>query len=348
MTRFPCRVLGRVRAIAAAVALAAGFAGAADAQQLANIKFTLDWQFQGPTGLFLRAQQQGYYREAGLNVTVDAGQGSAGAIQRVVSGAYEMGFADINSAIEYNAQNPDRTVRGVMILYDAPPFSVMALRGKGITTPRDLAGKRLGAPQFDASFRLFPSFAAAVGIDRASVQINNMAPPLRETMLQRGEVDFITGHYFTSFLNLKARGVRAEDIIVFRYRDAGLDFYGNGVIASAQMIATRGPQITAFIRATIRAQREIVANPRLGVEAVLRADPSADAAVEAERLDIGLRENIVTDWVKANGLGGIDEGRFSRAIQQVSSSLGLARQPTLADMWDGRFLPPAAERMIHR
>ena len=77
------------------------------AAQGAPIRFTLDWTFQGPNAVFLHANRAGYYREAGLNVTVDAGQGSAGAIQRIVGGAYEMGFADLHSAIEYNATNPN-------------------------------------------------------------------------------------------------------------------------------------------------------------------------------------------------------------------------------------------------
>jgi len=338
----------RLRSWIACLAFVLGGAGlCAGAQAQPNaIRFTLDWAFQGPTSAFLHANRAGYYRAEGLAVTVDAGQGSAAAIQRVASGAYQMGFADFNSAIEYNANNPGQPIRGVMVLYDRAPFSVMTLKGRGITTPRDLEGKRLGAPQFDASFRLFPSFAAAVGIDRSKVTIQNMAPPLRETMLARGEVDFITGHYFTSFLELRARGVAAEDIIVFRYADAGLPFYGNGVVASPQMIAERGPQITAFLRATIKAMREIVADPKLGIAAVRAADPLIDEAVELRRLELALSENILTERVAAYGIGEASEERLAASIAQVTASFGLARQITPADLFDGKFLPPAAERRM--
>lgn len=331
------RLLG---ALAAAVLLAPQAARAQD------IRFTLDWAFQGPTAAFLHANRAGYYRAEGLNVTIDAGQGSAGAIQRVASGAYQMGFADFNSAIEYNANNPSAPIKGVMVLYDAAPFSAITLRRTGITTAKQLEGRTLGAPQFDASFRLFSSFAAASGIDRSRVRVQNMAPPLRETMLARGDVDFITGHYFTSFLELKARGVAPADIVVFRYAEAGLPFYGNGVIASPAMIADRGPQIAGFLRATIKALREIVADPRRGIAAVRAVDPLIDEAVELERLQLALKENILTERVASYGVGEATEARLAASIAQVTEALGLPRRIAPADLFDARFLPPSEQRRI--
>lgn len=329
-------------ALAAAISL---LAGAAQAQGSA-IRFTLDWAFQGPTSAFLHANRAGYYRAEGLNVTIDAGQGSAGAIQRVASGAYQMGFADFNSAIEFNANNPNTPIRGVMVLYDRAPFSIITLRGRGIATAKDLEGKRLGAPQFDASFRLFASFAAASGIDRGRVTVLNMAPPLRETMLQRGEVDFITGHTFTSILELRNRGVAEADIIVFRYADAGLPFYGNGIVASPQMIAERGPQVAAFLRATIRGLREVAADPRIGIAAVRAVDPLIDEALELTRLEMALSQNILTERAATFGVGDASEERLAASIAQVSAAFGLPRQITPAELFDGRFLPPVDQRRI--
>jgi len=203
---------------AAAIALAMGIAPA-NAQT--PIKFTLDWVFQGPTSPFLVALEKGYYKAEGLDVTMDPGQGSAGAVQRVATGAYQIGFADVNATIEYNAKNPGKEVLCVFMAYDFAPFGVYALKKSGIKGPKDLEGKKLGAPVFDASFRLFPAFAKMNGITKW--EHVNLTPQLREQSLVQGTVDFISGHYFSSMLDLKARGVKFDDIVAMRYVDYGMD-----------------------------------------------------------------------------------------------------------------------------
>src|SRR5262249_31710448 len=112
-------------------------AGAAAAQTL-PVKFTLHWKVPGPTSFLLLPADKGYYKEEGVEVTIDAGQGSAGAVTRVASGAYDLGFADINALIEYNAANPEKAIKSVMVIYDFPPFGVYALKGGGIKEPKDL------------------------------------------------------------------------------------------------------------------------------------------------------------------------------------------------------------------
>jgi NitT/TauT family transport system substrate-binding protein len=316
------------------------------AAQGAPLRFTLDWTFQGPNAVFLHANRAGYYRAEGLNVTVDAGQGSAGAIQRIVGGAYDMGFADLNSAIEYNANNPGAMIKGVMVLFDAAPFSILTLKHKGIAAPKDLEGKTLGAPQFDASFRLFPAFCAATGVDRSKVRVQAMAPPLRETMLVRGEVDFITGHFYTSILELQARGVPSNDIVVFLYARLGLPFYGNGILASPRMLAERGDQVRGFLRATVRAMRDIVADPARAITALKATDPLVDEAIETERLRMALADNVLTQRVRRDGWGGAEPDRLAASIEQVSAALNLPRRIAPSDLFDGSFLPPAAERML--
>jgi len=327
--------------------LLAGLAAPAGAQNL-PVKFTLDWKFQGPTAFFLVAADKGYYAKEGLDVTIDSGQGSAGAVNRVASGAYDLGFADINALIEYNANNADKMIKSVMVIYDFPPFGVYAMKKSGIAKPADLAGKTLGAPVFDASYKLFPAFAAKVGIDNAGVKRKNMDPALREAMLIRGEVDFISGHYFSSFLDLKAKGAKPDDIVVMRYSDFGMDFYGNGIIASPKMVAEQGDKIKGFIRATIQGMKDVLADPKLGIAATKKKDPLIDEALEAERLDIAISSNIVTPDVLKNGVGNVTADRMVRSIDAVALAANLARKPAPADIFTDAYLPPQAERMIKK
>jgi NitT/TauT family transport system substrate-binding protein len=324
----------------AAWAILAAPAGATD------IRFTLDWAFQGPTAAFIAADQLGYYEEAGLEVTIDRGSGSAGAIQRVATGAYQMGFADINALVEFNAQNPGRTAKAVMMIYDAPPFGLYALKSSGIKEPADLVGKTLGAPVFDASFKLFPAFAAKTGIDGDAVQRVNMDSPLREAMLVRGEVDVISGHFFSSILDLETKGVPPDQVEVMLYKDYGMDFYGNAVIAADSFAQSEPEAVKAFNAAVAKATRWIIANRGEAVAMVAKVDPLIDQALERRRLDMAIETNIATPYVKANGMGGTDPERLRRAIAQIAEAVKLASPPPLGSIWSDAFLPPLEARRL--
>ncbi len=307
------------------------------------IKFTLDWVFQGPTSPFLVALEKGYYKAEGLDVTMDPGQGSAGAVQRVATGAYQIGFADVNATIEYNAKNPGKEVMCVFMAYDYAPFGVYALKKSGIKVPKDLEGKKLGAPVFDASFRLFPAFAKKTGVTKW--EHVNLTPQLREQSLVQGSVDFISGHYFSSMLDLKARGVKFDDIVAMRYVDFGMDLYANGIIVSADMLKNE-KAVKGFIAATVKGWKDVIADNKVGIAAAKKRDPLIDEALETERLQISLQTNILTPYVKANGMGDVDSNRFANSVKLVSEAFGLPTAPAPDKVFTGKFLPPKADRMV--
>ncbi|MCY4548767.1 MAG: ABC transporter substrate-binding protein [Defluviicoccus sp.] len=340
---------GKIRPLALAAAVSAAVVlGSVSAQAATKIRLTLDWIPQSTHGLIFIAQYEGYYKAEGLEVKIDAGRGSADAVKKLVSGTHDIGLADINALIQYNAQNKGAEIKSVMMMYEQPPFSIFVLKKSGITHPKQLVGKTLGAPVFDASYKLFPAFAKAIGIDPNAVQKKNMDPRLREPMLIKGQVDAISGHVFSSMLNLKAAGIKEEDVTFFMYGDHGMESYANAVAVRPDFLAKNPDALRGFVRATIKATRDMVQKPQLALDSAKKFEPLLNEAVEADRLRLGIKCCVLTPNVQKNGYGGIDMARLQRSIDQAADAYGIANPPKAADMWLDGFLPPQSERFIHK
>ena len=326
-----------------AVALATVFSIGAALAQTTALKFQLDWRFEGPAALFLTPAAKGYFKDAKLDVTIDAGNGSGGTVTRVASGAYDIGFADLAALMEFHANNPDAPSKpvAVMMVYNDTPASVMALKKSGIKTPADLNGKKLGAPVFDAGRKAFPIFAKANNI--SGVQWTAMDPPLRETMLARGDVDAITGFTFTSLLNLEARGVKAEDVVVLPYAAHGVKLYGNVIIASPKLIKENPAAVKAFLVAFAKGAKDVIANPAAAIADVKARDGIINAELETRRLKLAIDTAINSPNARAEGFGQINPARLSLMASQVSDAFNTKNRVNADAIWNGAFLPSKAE-----
>jgi len=318
--------------------------GAVTAQaQNTPIKFQLDWRFEGPSALFLHPTAKGYFKDARLDVTVDAGNGSGGAVTRVASGTYDMGFADLAALMEFHANNPDAPNKpvAIMVVYNNTPASVMALKKTGIKSPADLTGKKMGAPVFDAGRRAFPIFQKANNI--GNVTWTAMDPPLRETMLVRGDVDAITGFTFTSLLNIEARGVKADDVTVLPYADNGVKLYGNVIIATPKILKENPAAVKAFLSAFTKGAKEVIADPAKAIEAVKARDGIINTQLETRRLQLAIDTVINSPDARAEGFGQVNPGRLSLMASQVSDAFNTKTRVKAEDVWNGTFLPSAKE-----
>ena len=310
------------------------------------IKFQLDWRFEGPAALFLASDAKGYYKAAGLNVTIDAGNGSGGTVQRVASGTYDMGFADLAALMEFHANNPDAPNKpvAVMMVYNNTPAAVLALKKSGIKAPADLNGKKLGAPSFDAGRKAFPIFAKANNI--TGVQWTSMDPPLRETMLVRGDIEAITGFSFTSLLNLEARGVKAEDVVVLPYPAHGVKLYGNVIIASPKLMKENPAAIKAFISAFLKGAKEVMANPDPTIDYVKARDGIINVDLEKRRLRLAIDAVVASPDARAEGFGVVNSARLSLMASQVSDAFATKTRIDPGAVWSDAFIPSQAELNI--
>jgi len=322
------------------------FSAAVQAQKLTPVRFALDWRFEGPAAPYLVAIDKGYYKAEGLDVSIDPGTGSVEGINRVASGAYEMGFADINILVKYRDNPRNLPVKMVMMVYDTPAFSIITLKKNGIAKPKDLEGKTLGAPAADGAWAQWPIFVQANRIDAARVKVDNIGFPVREPMLAQGKVDAITGFWFSSFMNLKAQGIAADDIVVLHMRDWGLDLYGNGIIANPDFLRFSPKAVAGFVRGTIKGIQETLRSPDTAIDSVMSRNPIAKRDVELERLKLSLARNFVSPDVRKNGLGGIDVKRLERSIEQIGLTFQYGNKPKAADIFTSQYLPPREQRLV--
>ncbi|MCY3878674.1 MAG: ABC transporter substrate-binding protein [Rhodobacteraceae bacterium] len=327
------------------IAAALGFAAAAASAQT-DIEFTLDWKFEGPGSAYFAAIDNGHFAAEGLNVNVSAGQGSLDAIPKVATGAFPFGFADINSLVRFLDQNAGAPVIAIMMIYDKPPFAVVGRESLGISAPADLEGKILGAPPPDGAWAQFPAFASANGLDVSKITVEPVGFPTREPSLAEGIVDAVTGYSFSSFLNLSRLGVPEDDISVILMADHGLELYGNAIIVNTDFAAENPDIVKGFVRAVTNGWRDAIADPAASVAMLKERNPAADEALETRRLQLAIDANVLTDYVKANGIGGIDADRFQRSLGQLQENFDLENPVDASQYFTDAYLPGAADRMV--
>jgi NitT/TauT family transport system substrate-binding protein len=334
--------LGRIAVLAAASA----FATTAVSAQT-PIKFSLDFKFEGPSAPFVVAIDKGYFKAEGLDVTIDTAGGSLEPINRVASGTYDMGFGDINSLIKFRDANPGTPLKAVYMVYNKPPFSIVGRKSRGVVAPKDIEGKKLGAPPADGAFAQWPIFVKANDIDAAKVTIVSVGFPVREPMLASGEVDAITGFSFSSYINLKDRGVPANDITVLLMADHGVNLYGNAIIVNPKFAAEKPDAVKGFLRALTKGIQETVRSPSISVDSVIKRNDVAKKEVELERLQMAIKDNIMTDEVKKNGFGAVDFDRLDKSIDQIALTYTFKNaKPKGSDVFDPAFLPTDSVRKV--
>lgn len=312
------------------------------------LKFNLGWRVEASGAGFLVALQKGYFKQEGLDVTIDTGNGSAGAITQVAAGVYDAASADIATLIEHNVKNPTAKVIAAMIQYDLNPNSIMVKKNSGITKPADLVGKKIAGQPFNASRKLFPMFANAAKIDANAIQWQNIEPGLGDTQFIKGEVDGVAYFFFTGLINLKGKGLKPEELTVFRFSDFGVQSYGNAIVVKPKLIEENPKAVQGLIRAITKGWLDVFADPAVGAKAVKTREPLADEALELERLQYIINGSMLTPAVRENGYGAATDARIRATISEVSAALAITTPPAPAEVFTDKFLPPRADRLPKR
>lgn len=344
MTNSAQKSIGALAVVLIACSISLGAAVA----QTTKVKFVLDWTWQAHHAIWTLAEDNGHFAAEGMDVTIDRGFGSGDTVAKVAAKTYDIGFADGNVLLKFNAANPDDQLITVMIVLDASPNSVIFLNKSGIKAPKDLEGKVFSTTKNDGTNLIFPIFAKANNLDVSKIGLKHVASNLRDTLVLKGQADGTFGWATTAVMNMMAAGTKREDIGYLAFSDYGVRLFSSGLQVRKDFADKHPEVVRGFVRATMKGIKDLVSNPKVGVASVKKRDRLLDERIELIRYNLIHDVALATPHVKANGISTVGRERFELAARQVAEAFNLGGGTKMEDTYTDRFLPAKSERMLPR
>jgi NitT/TauT family transport system substrate-binding protein len=322
-----------VRRFATIVGLAAAASlTALPVQAQQKVDFILNWVPGGDHAPFYYAKKMGWYKDAGIDLNIEPGRGSAPAVQKVGAGANQMGIADLANALVGRSKGANTV--GVYNIYANSPQGFYWLKSSGIKTVKDLAGKKIGNPAGDGSRSVWPAFAKANGIDPGSVTWVNIDANSKLAALKAKSIDATTSFYNIHHIFQRELG---DDMGFLAWKDAGFNPYGNTVIVNADYLKANKPVIANFVKVTQKAFATCVQTPRPCVQALVEANGALQ--MDNEMQNWALVEVLMSDKVsKGVGLGWLDDARMAADYEMVKTYIGLDQPFDVKTAYTNEFL----------
>lgn len=318
--------LGGLSALLLSTLLFAQGAHAAD-----KVTFVTDFGYLGRHAYYFVALDKGYYKNAGLEVDIVRGQGSADAVKQVAAGTAQIGFADAASVILARA-NDGVPVKLVAEVYAKPPHAVFTLEGSGITKPKDLEGKSIADSASSSLPKMFPAYAKAAGIDEKKVKWIFVTSDAIAATLALGRADAVT--YYSISEALMQKAVAPKKLVIMKFSDVGMDFYSNGIIASDDIIKSKPDVVRRFVQATLHGLKDAIADPEAAAKILNKYQRQIDVDVGASEM------KVISTLVQTppEPLGAVDKARMQRTLDLVAGSFDLKKPVSIDDVFADGFV----------
>ena len=320
------------RKLLATAALAAFVTGAPTAYAADKINYLLNWVPGGDHAPYFFAQESGWYRNAGLDVTIETGKGSAISAQRVGLGTTQLALSDLATALVAKGKGADLTA--VMVVYANAPYGIYWQKSSGIAGPKDFPGKKLGNPPGDAARVLWPAFAKAVGIPVDSVTFVNISPQAKLAALQSGSIDLTTDFYNGHDVKIREMG---DNMGYLLWKDAGINTYGNSILVNGEYLRNNREAVGKFVGVTQRAFAACVKDEAPCIDALLK---NASGLKGQEHLDQWRRvKELMTDATTTTvALGAFDPARVAADYKLVETYFGIDKPFDASSAFTNEFL----------
>ncbi len=338
------RNISRRRAIKTAIAasgavlLPGGLHRARAQGALKQVSLALDWVYQGPNVGFMLAQDKGYYREAGLDVTMTPGKGSVSTAQLIASKAAQFGFAD--GYVVGNGVSKGMGIKAIGGIYRRNPAAVVVFADSGITTPKDLEGKSIAITAGSAQFQQFPAFVKGAELDAAKIEIVNIDPAGVGVALVTGRVPAIAGFAQGYVPTVEARS--KKETRIFWYADYGVTIVSNSIIVHDDLLKSDPELVRAFVVPTIKGFLYGRAHPDEAVATVRKYLETADAAITRREMELSWK-TWVTPNTQGKSLGWSSADDWAQTVNVLKQYGGVTTPLSPQALYTNEFVPNGAE-----
>ena len=306
-----------LRRLAVSLVALAAAASAAPALAQQKVDFILNWVPGGDHAPYYYAKKMGWYKDAGIDLNLEPGKGSAAAVQRVGAGSDQLGLADMPAALTLRGKGADTV--GVFNVYANSPQGLYWLKSSGIKSIKDLAGKKIGNPAGDGARIIWPALAKANGMDANSITWVNIDANSKLAALKAHSIDATTSFYNLHTVFKRELG---DDMGFVAWKDAGLNTYGNTVIVNGDYLKKNKAVVAAFVKVTQKAFAACVVTPKPCVQALIDANGALNYDNEMQNWE--LVEVLMRDkYSQTVALGILDDARMASDFELVKTYVGL-------------------------
>jgi NitT/TauT family transport system substrate-binding protein len=317
-------------AIALAVALSAASAVAAGTP----VTFQLNWMAGGPNAGFAAAVAEGYYNDAGLDVTLVQGNGSGNTAQLVANGRAQLAYADAVAVMQLIAKGAPMKV--ISTVYQSNPNAVMALKKTGIKSVKDLAGKKVGVPSGSSQTTMLPLLLKANNLKESDVNMIDMPVASMVPALLQGQVDAVLGSIDAYQIQAESQGAQLD---VYRFADYGVPTVSTSMFASNDYLKSNPDVVKKFVAASLKGWSFALDHPDQAIKDLKKVFPEVNEQLATKELA------AITPLFCSGGakyIGKAEDALWSKSQDLLSEVKLLPAGQDPKSYYSSDYLPPAS------